>query len=374
MYILKSFMKRLKYIKGKSNQTSTNFLALEPDKSDLELCERLVRAWKKANKNESSDGDGLWKLIADAYHRDFINLMREERYAEMAVVLSNMFKTPILNGLCEGDIRWKEAKFNANDRINQINICIINLGIALGVYPFYNPENNQSFPSQSVVPEILRRLSELFGHDLCPPQVGGLFGIEYNGKVLNYHNLLYLYAAYKLKNIAPQKYDSCIEIGGGCGMLAYNALKYNSVNDYCIIDLPMVNVIQGYLLLKSEFADCVELYGESDINEKAKGRRLRILPDSSFAQLPDKSYDIAFNQDSLPEMKNETMDKYLAELPRIAKKYFLSINHEGCSIHDEFKHGWVHQAIKKHPAFHQLTRSPYWLRDGYVEELFKLNS
>ena len=101
--------------------------------------------------------------------------------------------------------------------------------------------------------------------------------------------------------------------------------------------------------------------------------RTKGSPDFAIASLEDKSFDLALNQDSLPEMNESTMCGYLDEIARLVDGRFLSINHEsGQAVGGGFRHGIVRAATDQRPAFHPVYRMPYWMRPGYVEELFEL--
>lgn len=356
-----------------SSDLGLKFSSLDPDGYDVELCRRLRAAWQKANADDPARSDGLWADISDKCHGEFIGHMRKEQYAEMAGVLANMFKSLILHGLCEGTQGWHTFQTDTRNRLLSMYRCIVHLAIGCGVYPCPSPENGQQMPAPAIVPELLERLRQHFGYDAAPPQVGGLFGLEHGGLIYNHHNFFYLYGANLQKNIAGKPDGSCLEIGGGCGMLAYHAMKNRSVGSYSIIDLPLVNVIQGYLLLKSSIADKVVLYGEPGADSPCEDGKLRVLPTFMISRFPDKSVDMIFNQDSFPEMERETMLNYLQQTVRIARHFLISINQEGqVRCRKNFIHSWVHKEAKAFPQLRLLTRSQYSLRPGYMEELYAI--
>jgi hypothetical protein len=140
--------------------------------------------------------------------------------------------------------------------------------------------------------------------------------------------------------------------------------------NYCVVDLPQVNVFQGYLFLKSDLADYVELYGES-LSDKQ--RRIQIIPNTAIGNLDEKSFDIALNVDSMPEMDQDTIREYFGHIERICRDRFISINRE-LNLTDNTGHtyGWVYDMAKNHPGFKLQSRSPDWMRKGYVEDIFKI--
>ena len=61
----------------------------------------------------------------------------------------------------------------------------------------------------------------------------------------------------------------------------------------------------------------------------------------------------------MPEMARSAAEKYAAVI-RGRSKAFLSINHEGA--------GFTTRSLAAQLG-KRIYRAPYWLRDGYVEEL-----
>jgi hypothetical protein len=75
----------------------------------------------------------------------------------------------------------------------------------------------------------------------------------------------------------------------------------------------------------------------------------------------DDRYDLVLNADSLTELDPETASAY-CEAFRDRANIFLSINHEV----NPFTVHKLYAPIAK-PA---VSRTPYWMRAGYVEEIF----
>jgi putative sugar O-methyltransferase len=221
---------------------------------------------------------------------------------------------------------------------------------------------------------IMEALAERFGGSFAPLQIGGVFGLKFRGQFYPHKYLYQVYVACRLRDLSKGGQWSCLEVGGGMGFLAYAALLLGAASDFCVIDLPLVNVLQGYVLLNSLYADHTVLYGEAtDDSRSPEGGRVRILPDVALAGLPAKSFDIAVNQDSLPEMDADTMATYLREIRRTTRTYLLSINHESTQVAPSgFRHGVVREAALVQPGYSPVYRMPYWLCPGYVEELFRL--
>ncbi len=181
--------------------------------------------------------------------------------------------------------------------------------------------------------------------------------------------------AYRMQAVCGGQIGSCLEIGGGVGFLSHLNVSNSLVRDYCIIDLPLVNMMQGYLLLKSDLAEHVILFGEESKKNITSKTRIRIYPDIAISDLPDQSFDISVNQDSFPEMGNDVMKGYLGQLSRLTRSYFLSVNHESAHpVGGSWQHGLVNIAMGNIKNLNQVYRMPYWMRPGYVEELYKVSN
>jgi putative sugar O-methyltransferase len=173
----------------------------------------------------------------------------------------------------------------------------------------------------------------------------------------------------RLLGAAWSRAEVC-EIGAGTGRVAYWALR-NGVRAYTIFDLPHVNVVQGYYLSKGLGPDRVALFGEP---APADGASMgRVLPAHAIRDETVRQYDLVLNQDSFPEIHVGTVREYLAWVRKVCRGHFLSVNHES-------KPRWAHglqqlsvpEVIDEVGGFHRVDRFPYWLRRGYVAELYEV--
>jgi hypothetical protein len=143
-----------------------------------------------------------------------------------------------------------------------------------------------------------------------------------------------------------------VEVGAGLGRTAFYAATFG-LHNYTIVDLPLSSVAQGYFLGRTLGPDAVCLY-----KERRSG--IAILPPSAFLNSDDR-YDLALNADSLTELDLDTASAY-CETFRDRTDVLLSINTEA----NPFTVHKVYAAIAR-PA---VSRAPYWMREGYVEEIF----
>jgi hypothetical protein len=128
-----------------------------------------------------------------------------------------------------------------------------------------------------------------------------------------------------------------------------------------LLDLPITCLLAGYYLIHAIGEDNVALYGEEKAPEKIK-----ILPYWECLQFQNKSFETIINQDSLPEISDNLIMEYLKQIKRIGSSYFFSINH------DFFYPKTVAHFVKSSGGFHEIYRAKCWVREGYVEEVFRI--
>jgi hypothetical protein len=77
----------------------------------------------------------------------------------------------------------------------------------------------------------------------------------------------------------------------------------------------------------------------------------------------------------MPEMDHATVDQYVRWIRRVCDGLFLTINHESrppCG--ENLRHVNVAEVVGEVGGFELVDRYPYWLRGGYVVELYRAES
>ncbi len=344
---------------------------LPPDISDdTHLYQRLITSYQKATSIKSDRGDGTWKIFSNKYHSQLAAYLEQGDTENVGLILSKMFRDPVTSGLALGEGTYLASMKDPYLFSLDWHDKALSLGQAAGIVPVQNPEQGEygtilNFDSI----DILRRTVERLELPPLPPQIGAMFGVRFGNGVVPNNYLLHLYTAHRASTILPEKTCTCLEIGGGVGLLAY-IMASIGFKQYYIVDLPLVNTLQAYLLLKSDLAERVRLFGEENINSEFS---INIFPSSHINKLPAKFFDLIINQDSFPEMNKETMNGYLKSIQKKGRGYFLSINQESqVSYGVNSMQGWVSDVCRKEPNLRMIYRSPYWIRKGYVEELYKV--
>jgi hypothetical protein len=221
---------------------------------------------------------------------------------------------------------------------------------AIGARRLWHPENSSvHLPS---IETLLSSLDNALGFKVVfPNPFPGEVGLATIRGTISYHAIQALYQAWRISQLLTG--ERVVEIGGGLGRTALYAW-HSGLCDYTLIDLPLTGVAQAYFLGRTLGPNAICLFGEHRPG-------IRVLPPSAFLEASD-CYELVVNVDSLTEMARDTALAYVTAIKQRAVA-FLSINHEL----NEFTAGEICAGVGEMPAF---SRTPYWLRRGYVEELF----
>jgi hypothetical protein len=234
---------------------------------------------------------------------------------------------------------------------------LVSLAESLGILRHENPEQGPwGVNLKSDVATLIRQIEAEIGIGVLPP-MGAVHtdGLVIPGGVLHYRHLTSLYAALQL----PRAGAVC-EYGGGLGICAMYARKLG-LTDYTIYDLPISNLLSAHYLIHAIGAENVRLYGE-----EPRDNAVKILPYWDCLNAPDKRYATAFNQDSIPEIDDSLIEAFLREIRRTTQNVFVSQNHEA------FHPRTVSQFTRRAGGYERLTRAKSWLREGYVDEVFRI--
>lgn len=210
---------------------------------------------------------------------------------------------------------------------------------------------------------LLLAVEEKLGHRLDPLPLGGPPVVTSQGRHLNPDAIRHGYVPFRLEELGLTKEEPVLEIGGGFGMVARYA-HLRGFQDYTIVDLPFVCAIQAAYLATAFTEDTVCLFGE------ASGAPIRLLPSTSRKDLLG-SYQLVLNVDSLPEIQ-EAGD-YLELIAQRAQR-FLSINQEAGNATSGYTQNIISQLCDADHRFSRVSRHLYWIEQGYVEELYRVQN
>jgi hypothetical protein len=248
---------------------------------------------------------------------------------------------------------------------------LVSLGEALSVLPAENPEQGESGNwgknIQRLPSDVVARIEDRLGINIRPPVgIMPVSGIALDDGPLHYRHINALYTAVRARDLTEPG-DAISEYGGGIGLVALYLHRFG-VKDYTLYDLPIVNAVSAYFLILALGDDAVCLEGEP-----SKPNAVKIQTGESCRRERDKAFTLAVNQDSFPEIDETIVRNYLGEIRRTTAKYFLSINHEvEHAKTNEARHLNVSTLMASETGYQRVYRMPYWLRRGYVEELYAI--
>jgi hypothetical protein len=154
-----------------------------------------------------------------------------------------------------------------------------------------------------------------------------------------------------------------LEIGAGIGCLGLISHRLKSAA-YTVIDLPEVAVISACLMSYVVSEDMIWLYGEPESSRAFA----RFYPATHLEAVRGQC-DLIFNSDSFPEMLTSTQDDYINLIAERLSDggIFMSINHES----DLSEQSGVFAAVQRSGKLKLVSRCPWMIRDGYVEEFYR---
>lgn len=346
---------------------------------DIEIARRLLRAYKLSLAGyvkRVEDYEDIWSHIK-VQQPTFFAALGSEDPAVLASYLCNMSRHDATHGTVQGYREYLKIRFNPFYRqyiSRVIKDKLVLLAEAVGAIACENPEQgvwgkNFSLP----IDQLVRAIESKIGLKISPPEIdGGLLKIIGASAQFHERDLNAIFTAWSISNILQNISDGSIcEIGAGTGRVAYWSWQMG-IKSYSIIDLPHINVLQGFYLLKALPDVNIRLYGEP-VQANEQDREIAILPTYGVQTLSPRSFDLVLNQDSFPEIHADIVRDYLMRIREISRKYFLSINHESCPPGEgDFTHISVQQIIDEVGGYQKLFRTPYWLRRGYVMQLYKV--
>lgn len=246
---------------------------------------------------------------------------------------------------------------------------LVRLAEALGVCGISNPEND-AYHKQRIPPaanvdnlspdEILDRIQTALPFAIQFPMFSGNcnLGIPTKYGITSNRHIYYLWVLKKVIELCPDRSTGIIEIGAGFGMLGYY-LHQLGYMDYTTIDLALINACQTYFLHRNLPERNLVLSGDVEDPFDLKHREcLKLLHCSDFKAVPANRFGLMVNMDGLTEYGLEQAKVYVQS---DCAPVLLSINHE---VHP-YRVCELPQPNRK-----MAYRYLFWLRPGYVEELY----
>lgn len=331
--------------------------------NDEQLVRRLVSAYRRTASSADSSGESMWQSIFREKQQDIHEVLIEEDFPAIAALLRNPAQSDLFYGF-EGTTRSDLATasvhpdFVYGDKL--ILDTLLRLAEAVGVRRLANPESwsRRAHSPPVVADEIIDELENHFGFQLEIPNIfPGEFGILTRRGVISWRVPQALFQAWRISRlVAGIENPRVLEIGGGLGRTAFYCRRFG-ISDYTTIDIPITSLAQGYFLGRTMGEDKILLIGEQADDPDM---RVKLLPPTAFLDGSDR-YDLVASVDSLTEIDRSVASSYISAILARAD-IFLSINHEANPF-------TVRELLAETDKMVEATRAPYWLRQGYVEEI-----
>lgn len=306
---------------------------------------KVVEFWKEhAGPDVTSE---IWSNMAKVGHNQFREMLDNGDIKNLDWYLENMFERPITDGLAQGE-RYTTMLSNEEFRKNagaMIYDKFIGLMEAVSIIPTFAPEDYEKEPRGMLKyytiesDKYLQLLEDHFGKDLKAPKYqGGHFGIKTAHGLYSDRDIMSLFIAIRIfERYGNQPNISICDLGGGVGHLAYWLTKFGFTN-ITLVEVPTVAAAAVYWL-------------ETNL----PGHKIKVLPCQKFCQV-NQTWKLVINQDGITGYGDDAQ-KYADQIMKTCD-HFYSVNKETdfTRVTDLF-HKWT-----------RVTRNPFWLRRGYVEE------
>lgn len=261
-------------------KTEIEFRPLQTSPNDVQIAERILLAFNKAlmDENKVQTGD-IWDRI-QAQHGDFYAIYHDP--VKVAEYMNNMNQHEITRGVSSSTIGAFQA-MQKNPVIRQewgalVKDSLVCFAEAVGVLR-HNFYGDNLYEDERT---ILSHIEEKIGISLVPSHIeGGLYKMKINDKFFDHRDFWSAYMAWRVYKLVGSG-ASVAEIGGGIGKATLFAQQFG-IHNYSIYDLPVINLVQAWYLIKSGVN--VVLYGE-------KGSGVRILP---YWEFKNGTFDLTLN-------------------------------------------------------------------------------
>lgn len=328
--------------------------------NDGALVDRIITAYQKAIRTDI--GSNFWTEDFGVIKRHIHDALVQADKIEVTELLRNPHRNMWFHGF--EMIHSEALNYDAWKRFycSQIYDFLLTFCEAVGVSRLEFPEayrlDSDEPPVPRPVEDLMVALDGALGVRLTfPNPYGEEVGIETSRGIASFRAVQAAYQAFRISKVVAGTGGPVVEIGGGLGRTAFYCAELG-IGDYTIVDIPLTSAAQAYYLGRTCGESSVRLYGEAC--DASDARFNLIPPDEFFADR--RNYGLAFNADSFPEISDEMASRYMSHLAARAKR-LLSINHEVLALRTV-------RDIAVSQGAQSLGRHPYWLRRGYVDELF----
>ena len=323
------------------------------------LVERIVSTYRRERAVFAGHGTSLWREI-DQRRASIDDVLLNGSARDVLAMLQAPAKGDLLYGF-ENTFADYVSILRADAVRQSLEACWIHdattrLAEAVGAIRIAGPEAPH-LERVVDVPALIEAIEQRHGIELAfPNPFEDEFGVETGRGTASLRAVHAVYQAFRLDALRRSAGGARVmEIGAGLGRTAYFASKLFSM-PYTIYDLPLTNVAQAFFLGVLFGEENIALSGEAYDPTRHKVRILSV----NHRLGPDEACDILLNVDSLTELDRNVAARYADFASRHASA-FVSINHEA--------HAFTVADLMAERCMQPL-RNPYWMRKGYVEEVW----
>jgi hypothetical protein len=314
------------------------------------MIQRLIDFYRRFGSDPGISS--IWSGIINTFQGRLTQSLKDGNNAAVQAVLDD--PKEVLYGLDNSELYiWGEPKSLGLLTVLARRIGVLSYGNPLQPSPTDNTNCSDAAGLKSRVAEILGPLGVPNG-----------FVFQNTAAGVPTLHLVKLGQWFTIKSLMRHPPKRVLEIGAGTGGLALIALN-NGVHQYTIVDIPSVAVLSAYFLSKAFGEDKLWMLGEP----ACPGARLRWFPSNEYSEAASE-YDLITNCNSFPEMTRDNQMQYMNFIYEYLgpEGLFYSCNHES----DMNNQRRVRDAVQEHGGFRQVYRAPSMIRDGYLEEVWKI--
>ncbi len=308
-----------------------------PDAFFNDLC-----SWYCSQPPDASARSAIWRGMETALYQPLRVLLEARNSVGLRAYLESLYLAPVVGGLDNPYPRpEQETGFRAcwNDEL-------LKTAVALGVLPQFHPGQGNALTLKH--DSLICAVETVIGGELDHPGGGHVPGCFVGKRFIPIKLLEAVRLWWGVQMLIDDDQPCAIlEVGAGCGFLAYAFTRYSSAS-YHIIDLPLVAVIQRFLLASVQSRTvCCGL------------------------EKPDFTFQLVLNQNSLPEFPADAAHEMISyvDAHTAPGALFFSVNHE--SMVDGQSRVFDLMQMRPRIEWRQVRRSPAWTWPGYIEEAWR---
>lgn len=324
-----------------------------------EFCSRLIKFYKRHGEWRGHMSV-IWSPLVDLVFPHIQSALEKEDRQKLADCLQDVCVQTAMWGV---DLPTNRSPEGERALRGMWSDAIIDSAASLGVIPYFNPQ--QPNPKEYTHEGMIAAMEVVLGGKLHHRGCAMMAMIKAGDRRIPFKLAEAAQIAGMIQRMMTGLPKVMVEIGAGTAFIGYLmrslAEQQKVPLTYHTVDLPVMGVLQGFLLAQAFGDDQIWFSGEEEKNR----RNIQI----HGLIKPELKLDCALNQNSFPELpaaEEEEDLKWIEKHLRAGGK-FLSINHESDSG-GQFR---VFAAIQKCPSLRLTFRQAFIGRPGYLTEVYE---